>query len=165
MAALLLAAPGEDSAGLLEMLAQSRPWLDAARRELAAMPLDEWRAEHARLFLSSHPRTPCAPFESVWREGRMAGPEAEELAALYRSLGLAADGAPPDYLGTMLECAAWLGETPYPGHLRAERVLWSEHLLRWLPRYAGTLEQESRLGLYRGLARELAALCDEMTDA
>lgn len=154
LAAGLLAAPGIDALPTLGDLAADHPWLGAAQRELAALPLDAWQEEHGRLFINGFP-TPCLPFQSAQVDGLMPGPSTAAVAALYRELGLAADEVAPDYLGAMLECAAYLAEVGEPA---AER-LWREHLLRWLPRYAATLQQESRLQLYRELGRELAELC------
>lgn len=154
---MLLAAPEADSLEILRELAPGLPWIAEAAAELEAVGLPEWQAEHARLFVCGHPRTPCAPFETAQRRGMMAGPEVEQLAALYRHSGLQADTMPPDYLGTMLECAAHLGESADAAELADE--LWREHLLRWLPDYAQRLQEESRLGLYRQLASQLAAVC------
>jgi TorA maturation chaperone TorD len=157
LAAGLLAAPGDESLPTLSDLAGGRPWLHEAWRELAALPLDAWRAEHGRLFINGFPRTPCLPFESAQVDGMMPGPSTTAVAALYGELGLAADDIAPDYLGAMLECAAYLTESTEKQ--TAEQVLWREHLLRWLPRYAATLQEESYLILYRGLGRELAQFC------
>lgn len=157
LAAGLLAAPGEEALPALRELAGEHPWLVVARDELAALPLDAWQAEHGRLFVSGLPRTPCLPFQSAQLEGMLPGPSTSAVAAFYGEVGLAADDVAPDYLGAMLECAAYLAEAAPD----KEAALWREHLLRWLPRYAETLGAESRLALYRGLAGELAALCRE----
>ncbi len=157
--ATLLAAPEPDSLAILEELAPEHPWLAEAAAELRSVPIEEWQAEHGRLFICGYPRTPCLPFESAHRHGMMCGPATEELAMLYLDLGLQADELPPDYLGIELECAAHLAEAG--GHPEAERALWQDHLLRWLPEYADVLARESRLVLYGGLANELAAICRE----
>jgi len=155
----LLAAPGEESLAVLEALDGELRWLDQARRELAEMALDEWRAEHARLFINGFPCTPCLPFQSAHLDGLMPGPSTVAVNALYRQLGLEIEDMFPDYLGAMLECAAYLADASPPQE--AENILWRNHLLRWLPAYAETLQAESRLALYRGLGRELAMLCRE----
>jgi len=155
----LLAAPNEGALAILGELTGGFPWLADAQRELAAIALDEWQAEHGRLFINGHPHTPCLPFQSAQLDRMMPGPSTAAVATFYRDLGLAADDVAPDYLGAMLECAAYLAETPQAQE--KERAIWSEHLLRWLPRYAETLQSESRLQLYRGLGGELTALCRE----
>lgn len=161
LAAGLFAAPGEDALAILAGVAALHPQLDAARRELAALGPEEWAAEHGRLFINGHPRTPCLPFESAQVNGIMPGPATAEVAALYAALGLEAGEAPADYLGSMLECAAWLADEE--ADAAAERALW-QRLRRWLPGYAETLAGESRLLLYRFLAGELAAVCREAPD-
>jgi putative dimethyl sulfoxide reductase chaperone len=155
--AMLLAAPEAESHGILAELAAEHPWLEVPAAELEQLGLAEWQAEHGRLFVCGHPRTPCVPFESAQLRGMMSGPELEQLAALYFSAGLEVDAVPPDYLGAMLECAAHL--TQGQEHPEAERSLWHDHLLRWLPHYAATLQRESRVALYRCLGTELAFVC------
>lgn len=162
----LLAAPAAESRGLLEDFSTRHGWLAAPLEELAAIPLDEWQAEHTRLFVNGHPRTICPPFQSAWLDGMMPGPATAAVAALYRRLGLEEDGISPDFLGTMLECAAHLEELSAEP-VQAEQVqavkhaLWLEHLGRWLPQFAQALHEGSRLALYRGLARQLSGLCGE----
>lgn len=154
----LLAAPGAESLEVLRTLAQDEAWLQPALAELAGMPLEEWQAEHARLFISGHPRTVCPPFESARLNGIMPGPATAQLAALYRRAGLQPEGAPADYLGTMLECAAFLAEQ---GCGRSEELaaeLWLDHLSRWLPDYGAQLAEEGHLLLYRLLGGRLAGL-------
>jgi len=154
---MLLAAPGAESLEVLRQLADRLTWLAGPTAELEAVGLAEWQAEHGRLFVCGHPRTPCAPFESAQRRGMMAGPDVEQLVVLYRRIGLQADAMPPDYLGTMLECAAHLQGSIDGSELKDE--LWREHLLRWLPGYAKMLQDESRLDLYRQLGAQLAVAC------
>ena len=154
----LLASPEEESLALLEQMAPAFPWLEPAVEELRGMPLDRWQGEHTRLFINGIPKTVCPPFESAWRQKSMGGFAESELVELYRRAGLAADDAPPDYLGTMLECAAFLnlasGETQKA--LRDE--LWKKHLEVWVPEFGAILERESELGLYRVLGARLAGL-------
>lgn len=155
----LLAAPDEGALAILGELNGGFPWLADARHELAAMALDDWQAEHGRLFINGHPHTPCLPFQSAQLDHMMPGPSTAAIGAFYRELGLAADAVAPDYLGAMLECAAYLAEAGHAPEM--EQVLWREHLLRWLPDYAEILQRESHLALYRGLGGELTALCRE----
>ena len=65
---------------------------------------------------------------------------------------------PADYLGTMLECAAWLVEQEEAGAEGLSNELWQRHLLKWLPRFADDLMQHSRLLLYRSLGDCLSTI-------
>lgn len=158
---VLLAAPVEESRELLRDFSTRHPWLADHLDELAATPLGEWQAEHTRLFVNGHPRTVCPPFESAWLNGMMPGPATAAVAGLYRKLGLEEDGISPDFLGTMLEYAAYLEELPGEQHQAVEEELWREHLGLWLPQFTQALAEQSRLTLYRGLAGELSGLCGE----
>jgi TorA maturation chaperone TorD len=158
-AAALLAAPGEDAVDELRAFAAHHSWLDAALAEIETLPLQEWQAEHGRLFVGAGTATSCLPFESAQMHGAMCGPATAALTALYRRHGLEADGLPADYLGSMLECAACLADSDDAGP--AEVELWRDHLLRWLPDYAQKLAATSRLILYRDLGYEFADLCEE----
>jgi putative dimethyl sulfoxide reductase chaperone len=162
VAAALLAAPEDDALDVVAGLGEEHVWLGASGRELASIPLDEWQAEHARLFICGHPRTVCPPYASAFRDGHTFGPASDDIAAFYRRVGLEAVALPPDYLGTMLECAAWLSERQETGQREFERELWQKHLHGWLPRFAETLVAQSRLDLYRSLGKELNALYEEM---
>jgi len=155
----LLSSPEEDAMAALGELGGAFPWLGEARLELSSLPIDEWRAEHCRLFINGFPNTPCLPFQSAQLDGMMPGPSTADVNAFYLELGLVADAVIPDYLGTMLECAAYLAETETLPEM--EGLLWHRHLLRWLPRYAEILQSESQLALYRGLGRELAGVCED----
>jgi len=155
--ASLLAYPEDDALDALRDLLPEATWLAAAIRELERLPLEDWQAEHTRLFLNGYPRTPCPPFESAYRHGQMGGAVVADIAALYRRAGLESREVPPDYLGTLLECVAWLEEEGDPACLLAE--LWEKHLLGWLPRYALDLQTHGGLELYRALGRQLAELC------
>lgn len=157
----LLASPGDDSLAVLHELAGEHAWLGEPIAELEQTSLEEWQAEHARLFISGHPKTVCPPFESAFLGGGMFGAVCDQLGDLYRRAGLQADGAPPDYLGTLLECAAYLQEQPCGHSNELLQELWREHLAAWVPRLGPVLQQESQLLLYRRLGQQLAALSDE----
>ena len=158
--ALLLGQPDGESRSILGELAEAHPWLRDGAREIEGLSLERWQAEHTRLFVSGHPRTPCPPFESHYRHGHPGGPSASvrEIEDIYRRAGLETSGpVPADYLGTLLECAAWLIErTGGSCGLLAE--LWVGHLALWAPRFASDLMSASRLELYRALGRRLDRL-------
>lgn len=153
--AALLAMPTDDALAALREMRPGAPWLDTSLPELERTPLEQWQAEHTRLFLSGYPKTPCPPFESAYRQGTMGGTAAGDLEGLYRKAGLRSCEAPADYLGTMLECAAFLREQGADDLLRE---LTEEHLERWLPRFARDLGNNARLGLYRELGAQLGLL-------
>ncbi len=150
--ALLLGAPDDESHALLGDLKTTLPILAEACEELAAMPLADWQAEHSRLFIHGNPRTPCPPFASAHLDGMMPGPSTERIAIFLRELGLEADGVSADYLGTLLECAAWLDDT---GNEEIAGRLWRDCLVSWVPRFGETLAAESDVELYRWLGRQL----------
>jgi len=159
--AALLAMPEDDALDALRDMRPSAPWLEPSLPELERIPLTHWQAEYTRLFISAYPRTPCPPYESAYRQGTMAGTAATELADLYRRAGLQAVDVPADYLGTMLECAAYLEEQGLEDLLRE---LTEEHLALWLPRFARDLCDQAELVLYRALGRQLATLIPESPD-
>ena len=159
--AALLAQPEEDALDALRDLLPEAPWLEEGIVELERVPLAHWQAEHTRLFVNGWPKTSCPPFESAYRHGHMGGTAAAELTDLYRRAGLQASEAPPDYLGTLLECAAWLAEQEDGAALLRE--LEGEHLRRWAPRFARDLQASSGLVLYRNLGARLAELFPEDT--
>ena len=84
---LLLAQPVEESAAVVAELATVNPWLEQAAREVAALPLDRWQAEHTRLFVCGFPHTACPPFESQYRHGCLDGPASHEVEDIYRRAG------------------------------------------------------------------------------
>lgn len=153
----LLATPGSDSLETVKALAAEHPWLSPAADELSSLPLDQWQGEHTQLFLSGYPKTPCPPFESVYRNKCMNGSACTEVEAFYQRAGLQIEneGVPADYIGTELECAAWLLD-------QGEQTLWDElreeHLNRWAGKFAKDLQAAATLKLYRVVGEQLAEL-------
>ncbi len=155
----LLSQPDEDGVPVVTDLARRHPWLAAALDELEEVPLAHWQAEHTRLFVSGHPATVCPPFASAYCHGQMYGPIVGQAQGFFRSLGLEAEtGVPGDYLGTILECAAWLLEQDARGS-DAWCILWRDFLDPWVPQFAADMQRGARLLLYRELGRRLAWLC------
>lgn len=153
---MLLAMPEADALEALRDLLPTAPWLEGAVAELEQTPLEHWQAEHTRLFITGYPKTPCPPFESAYREGNMGGKAVGILAGLYGRAGLQATEAPADYLGTLLDCAAFLEEQEGEGELLCE--LWDDHLNQWVPRFARDLQDHSQLELYCELGAQLQQL-------
>lgn len=172
----LLATPGEESLTVIEEIAKENHWLYESVQELKNISLEHWQAEHTQLFINGHPKTSCPPFESVYRHSMMNGPACSEIEQLYQSIGLeAVDDVPPDYLGIMLECAAYLLEQkslPPSEHLQEEagdlvhieeigdyfQTLWQAHLAKWVPKFANDLQKHSQLRLYQQLGLKLKEL-------
>jgi TorA maturation chaperone TorD len=154
----LLASPSSESLDVLHELAVEHGWLATSVAELDQMPLEEWQAEHTRLFISGHPKTICPPFESAFLSGTMFSTASDQLGDLYRRAGLQAESLPPDYLGTQLECAAYLSEQTCNHSIELLLELWQEHLSAWLPRFGSALQKESRLLLYQLFGQQLAEL-------
>ncbi len=156
--ATLLATPADDALAALHELATDDLELQEAFAELTPLPLDRWQGEHTRLFVSAFPQVPCPPFESAYRYGQMDGKATMELEELYRRIGLESKEIPADYLGVILECAAWLMEQPGKEMAGYLEELWQQHLALWLPQFSADLQRESELRLYRLLGERLASL-------
>lgn len=159
--AALLALPEDDALDLLRDMRSQLPWLESCLPELEQLPLEHWQAEHTRLFISAYPKVPCPPYESVYRQGIMKGVSASELADLYRRAGLRAVDVPADYLGTMLDCAAYLKET---GMNDLFEELVEEHFMLWVPSFARDLVDHAELDFYRTLGEQIGALVPESPD-
>jgi TorA maturation chaperone TorD len=156
--ATLLATPADDALAALHELATGDLELQEACAELTPLPLDRWQGEHTRLFVSAFPKVPCPPFESAYRHGQMDGKATLELETLYRRIGLESKEIPADYLGVILECAAWLMEQPEETAAGYLNELWQQHLALWLPQFSADLQRESELRLYRLLGERLGSL-------
>ncbi len=153
---MLLGMPDRDSLPTLRELCLDHGWLGPAIDELAGIPLEQWQAEHTRLFINGYPKTPCTPFESVYRHGRMEGPACDELQRLYSRAGVSPNGdLPADYLGTMLAFAALLLRRNTPQATQLLQELEHKHLACWLPEFSGRLLEEARLRLYRDIGERL----------
>lgn len=161
--AFLLGVPDEDSARLVAELATVNPWLEEAAREAAALPLGHWQAEHTRLFICGYPKTVCPPFASHYKHGHMNGSVTQEVEDIYRRAGLElSDGLQTDYLGVMLECAAWLVETA-GGQCGLLTELWVKHIDSWAPRFALDLQENAQTAFYRSLGEEIGRFMKEVS--
>ena len=160
----ILASPGEESLETLKGMATQLDWLDEAVEELCETSLESWQGEHTRLFINGVPSTPCLPFASIWLHGTMHGQATVTINGIYQQAGLQSNMDMPDFLGTLLEAAAYLS-TPsqIPEEKRVElfNQLWEDFLVSWIPKFANKLVQESRLELYRKLGQKLLDLVGE----
>lgn len=176
----LLAKPGEESLAAIAEMAQEHHWLYDSVQELKEISLEHWQGEHTQLFVNGHPKTVCPPFESAYRHGVMNGQACSDIEQLYYSVGLEPiEDVPADYLGMMLECAAYLLEqksslSPDSSSPQTEdnsekenvinnpagdfQILWQKHLAKWVPNFANDLVQYSELRLYQQLGQQLKDL-------
>lgn len=148
-----LAEPAEDSLEILREMLDWQPWLKESLNELEQVGLAVWQGEHTRLFVMP---AVAAPFASVQRGGMINGEAAGMAETFYARHGVQFNpGLPGDYLGSLFECLAWLMASD---RVR-EAVSFRENLLDdWLPKYAESVVEQSRLRFYRDLGRRL----DEM---
>ena len=154
--------PETDALEALRDVREQAPWLESSLPELERIPLEQWQAEHTRLFINAYPKTPCPPYESAYRQGTMGGTVPGELSDLYRRAGLRAADVPADYLGTMLECAAYLIDQ---GMHELLKELVEGHMRHWVPRFARDLQDQAGLELYRALGGQIADLFPDASDA
>ena len=155
-----------------EVAAWREGWLDAADTArslgccgadlvpLAAAVDDEadLLAEYERLFVGPG-RVPCPPYEALWRDegkrleqGRLMSTATASVTRLYRSLDIAVRRDAhelPDHLVVELEALAYALDADN----EAADELLHEHLLRWVPKLAATVEREAELDFYSLLAR------------
>ncbi|MBF0152806.1 MAG: molecular chaperone TorD family protein [Magnetococcales bacterium] len=157
----LLGQPGPDSLEAVDEMAAGLPWLQAACPQLRTTPLEEWQAEHTRLFVNGIPKTICPPFESYWRHGSLGGSCVQAIAGLYRRAGVEADpDIAPDFLGSLLDLAVHL-RLQHGRLADVEQELWQEHLLVWVPQFAARLRDSSSLILYGSLGARFLDLSGE----
>lgn len=93
-----------------------------------------------RELLSGNGRSPVLLYQSHFLHGRLLGPDALAVEALYRQVGLEIEGAElPDHASVELEFLAYLAESEAadPAHAHywrsARRLFIQQHAGRWLP--------------------------------
>jgi len=123
--------------------------------------------EHARLFLGLREHHgPPPPYESLWREGRIAGESTLAVAKAYSEAGFDDEGpwGPCDHICYELRFLASLchAEDEAIGAAAIDEAEWAlnrqtrfleEHLLAWVPDYCAHIAREAREPLYGALAR------------
>lgn len=154
----LLAEPCEESLATLEELAPQLPWLSAeALAEIQQTSLETWQAEHTRLFVSGHPKTPCMPFESVWTEGQMMGEAVMRMSQWYSDAGFKVETELPfDFLGTELQFLAFMIENHREHEEHIADVLIA--LQSWIPKFSTSVKIHTDLLLYKDWANRLEQL-------
>ena len=145
-----------DVAGLLDL----PPSGVEEMRDAAAAAGEEALLEEYERLLVGPGRTPCPPYESLWRtdaprreQGRLMGACAEDAARLYRGLGLRvrADAHElPDHLVVELEALACAFEQDAAD---AATALACDHLALWIPGFCAAVVAEAGEPYYLALAR------------
>ncbi len=119
--------------------------------------LEVVQGEYTRLFINGYPHTPCAPYESVYREKRMLGKASGEVQACYREWGMTVDVALSDHLATELEFLSFLTSAKCEPAIAEEAVEATElfmigHIATWVPQFINDLQNSAKLKAYRQLA-------------
>jgi TorA maturation chaperone TorD len=127
---------------------------------LAQEPLETLQAEYTRLFINGYPSTPCPPYESAYREGRLMGRANVQVRAIYLQWHVDVDPSLADHLSTELEFMAFLSIATKLDHIShnatdAAHSFRVDHLRTWLPAFAADLATHARLPGYRALADAL----------
>ena len=119
--------------------------------------------EYERLLVGPG-RVPCAPYESLWRDdvprreqGRLMGDVAEDIARIYRDIGLRvrADAHElPDHIAIEWEALAYALEQ---GADDAADELARTHLGAWVPRFCAAVAAATQEPFYAALAEVTSA--------
>jgi len=146
----------------------------AMETAMAALPspmpadlLDELAADYAAIYLTYAYR--ASPCESVWLDQEGLGMQAPmfQVREFYRQFGLAAANwrmRPDDHLVIELHFLACLMQDPHPQALPEAARFLDEHLLRWLPLFAGRVSARCATPFYAAAALLTAAYCEELRD-
>ena len=130
----------------------------------AAADLDALGVEFAAVYLTgAYNVSPC---ESFWLDEDHLHCQQPmfELRKVYQAAGLAAPDwrkRPDDHLVLQLQYVAHQLRCPGIGGADLARMM-DEHLLRWLPDFAGRLAQRAELPFYAALAQLTLAWCNAL---
>jgi len=118
---------------------------------------EQLQGEYTRLFITGYPNTPCAPYESVFLEGRMLGTCCRKIQLHYEEWGMTVDPGLVDHISTELEFLAFLASAATLDETREDarhtyHAFIQDHLSRWLPLFSGKLSSHAKLAPYRHLA-------------
>ncbi len=150
-----------DAAAVAAALGIDPELVDELADAAHAAGADELLDAYERLFVGPG-RTPCPPYESLWRDGqprleqgRLMGAASAEVVELYRALGLSVSAARelPDHVAVEWEALAYGVEQSSPESEEVAAALLREHLALWLPRLCAAVEAEEGDGFYGLLAR------------
>lgn len=130
--------------------------------------LDALAADYAAIYLTN--ALGASPCESYWLSDDHLHCQAPMFALreLYASAGLAAQNwrrRPDDHLVCQLQFLAHrLRDIDTPGQWRAVACFLDEHLLRWLPDFAGRVAARADTLFYAGLAKLTDAWLQQFRD-
>lgn len=131
-------------------------------------PVVKLQAEYTRLFITGYPKTPCPPYESVYRDKQLLGKSNQEVQTIYREWGMLVDARLADHLATEFEFLAFLssasGLTEIADKAKeAERDFIDEHLGKWVLKFADDLKSHAGLEGYKLLGEAIGELMDEIS--
>jgi TorA maturation chaperone TorD len=143
--------------------------LEKAFRQLIHLPLEKAQAEYTSLFINGYPTTPCPLYESAYCDGgSLLGQSAEDVANIYARWGLASATQFPDHISVELEFLhdLWrvrdLSTAADRDALDASiAAFWTDHLGRWMGRFAADLETHAQSAFYRAVAALLRSCAEE----
>jgi TorA maturation chaperone TorD len=156
--------PHEDDAVLIPEFDKLSHALHELRTEDDILGLQK---EFTRLFGGLRKETALPPpFESVFREGRLAGDVTVDVDHHYRLAGygeIHPEAGPQDHLGVELRYMSLLcydehvafeqGDVSKEAALREQqRTFLDRHLLKWAPDYCAKLAQEAHIAFYSAIA-------------
>ena len=138
-------------------------------RAFLAQPRAVMESEQVRLFVNAPGGVPAPPYAAYYLDGELLGPSCNWVSAQYRAQGLELDagaGQPPDFLSTEFEFLYFLCRHQRAARLTSDALAFSaaaqaeadffrDHLVRWLPRFAGDVARASVSGCFFGQVAEL----------
>ncbi len=123
--------------------------------ELGKTPHTELQAEFTRLFILSYPKTPCPPFESVYREGTLMGNAAEKVAGIYEKWGIESSEM-VDHVGSELEFMAFLLGMPQEEEIiKEEKHFFRDHIATWIPKFCKDIRENTAMEFFKKLSTSL----------
>ena len=148
--------------------ATGQPWAGGMVETFAGESLEALQIEHTRLFVNSIEGVPCPPYESAYVDGHLLTATTAAVATFYEGWGLQQASETADYLPVELQFMAYLlaleSEAEDAQAIEmARRQFESEHLLRWLPRFAADLQQHTRISFYQKTGEWLTILAQELS--
>ena len=128
--------------------------------------LNELQAEYTHLFISGFPKTPCPPYESFFLEGRLFGNANMIVRNIYSKWAMEVEPALADHLATEFEFLAFLKalEETSDSFNDSNKTMvnfFKEHILNWVPKFAGTLKDNTQNKFYSYYADYLLKLLSE----
>jgi TorA maturation chaperone TorD len=143
--------------------ATGQPWAAAMVEAFAEETLETLQIEHTRLFVNNIEGVPCPPYEAAYIDGHLLTKTTAAVAAFYEAWGLQQALETADYLPVELQFVAYLlelesqAEDAKPIEAARQQFI-TEHLLRWLPRFAADLQENAQITFYQKTGIHLAAI-------